>query len=138
MVSIIPGIEIAAPERTDTSSGSAASPKRLPVLRSSDAMLFVRGTVSTRRGSAIAGIACGLPIVGREGWETGWPITEAGVALLPQNEAQGFGPALLRILADKESARALAERSRIAYAQYFSWDVIAGQYLDAMSKARSK
>ena len=34
-MSIIPGIEIAAPERTETSSGSAASPKRLPVFSSS-------------------------------------------------------------------------------------------------------
>ena len=31
IVSIIPGIETAAPERTETSNGSAESPKRLPV-----------------------------------------------------------------------------------------------------------
>jgi hypothetical protein len=31
MVSIMPGIEARAPERTDSSSGSAASPKRLPI-----------------------------------------------------------------------------------------------------------
>jgi hypothetical protein len=30
IVSIIPGIEIAAPERTETSSGSCRSPNRLP------------------------------------------------------------------------------------------------------------
>ena len=35
IVSIMPGIEIAAPERTDTSSGSSGSPKRLPVFSSS-------------------------------------------------------------------------------------------------------
>ena len=34
MVSIMPGIDIAEPERTDTSSGSAAAPKRLPVASS--------------------------------------------------------------------------------------------------------
>ena len=31
-MSIIPGIEIAAPERTETRSGSSESPKRFPVL----------------------------------------------------------------------------------------------------------
>ena len=31
IVSIMPGIEARAPERTDSSSGSAASPKRLPI-----------------------------------------------------------------------------------------------------------
>ena len=36
-MSIIPGIEIAAPERTETSSGSSWSPKRLPVFSSSRA-----------------------------------------------------------------------------------------------------
>ena len=43
-MSIIPGIEIAAPERTETSSGSSGSPKRLPVFSS-----------SARRCSSISG-----------------------------------------------------------------------------------
>ena len=34
-MSIIPGIETAAPERTETSSGSSSEPKRLPVRSSS-------------------------------------------------------------------------------------------------------
>ncbi len=34
-MSIIPGIETAAPDRTDTSSGSSLEPKRLPVRSSS-------------------------------------------------------------------------------------------------------
>src|SRR5205814_4355765 len=35
----------------------------------SDVLLFVRGHISTRRGSAIAGIACGLPVIAFEGSE---------------------------------------------------------------------
>src|ERR1700690_4167224 len=38
IVSIIPGIEMAAPERTDTSSGSSVSPKRFPLFSSRRAM----------------------------------------------------------------------------------------------------
>ena len=49
MVSIIPGIDTGAPERTETSSGSAASPKRLPVAPSSRRRL--RAT-SSRSASA--------------------------------------------------------------------------------------
>jgi hypothetical protein len=37
MVSIMPGIEARAPERTDSSSGSAALPKRLPICCSTKA-----------------------------------------------------------------------------------------------------
>jgi adenylate kinase family enzyme len=50
IVSIIPGIEIAAPERTDTRSGSWASPKSLPVSCSS------RSTCSAISSSSPAGI----------------------------------------------------------------------------------
>ncbi len=37
-MSIIPGIEIAAPDRTDTSSGSDGSPNRFPARASNAAM----------------------------------------------------------------------------------------------------
>ncbi len=104
----------------------------VPLLGSCDVMLFVRGPISSRRGSAIAGIACGLPIVGRGGWETGWPLTEAGVVLLPRDQKPEYGQALLRVLSDRFYALSLAERSRQAYLRYFSWDVIAAQYLEAL------
>jgi hypothetical protein len=51
IVSIIPGIDTAAPERTDTSSGAPASPKRLPVLRSRRRRLR---SISSRRPSGQA------------------------------------------------------------------------------------
>jgi glycosyltransferase involved in cell wall biosynthesis len=105
-----------------------------PLLAPSDVMLFVRGPLSTRRGSAIAGIACGLPVVARQGWETAPPVTEAGVVFVKPEEASNFGPALVRVLADRSFRTQLAERSRQAYLQYFSWEVIAAQFLEAMRK----
>lgn len=108
------------------------------LLASSDAMLFVRGPLSTRRGSAIAGIACGLPVVARQGWETAPPVTEAGVVLVDPQEPIQFGPALLRVLADRPFRIQLAERSRQAYAKYFSWEVIASKFTDAMQKYARK
>src|SRR5712692_355629 len=57
-------------------------------LAAADALLFVRGEVSSRRGSAIAGIACGLPLVGYRGAETASPITEAGEVLAPKGNPQ--------------------------------------------------
>jgi glycosyltransferase involved in cell wall biosynthesis len=100
-----------------------------------DAMLFVRGPLSTRRGSAIAGIACGLPVVARQGWETAPPVTEAGVVLVGPDETNNFGPALVRVLSDSRFRMQLAERSRQAYRKYFSWEVIASQFAEAMRKA---
>jgi glycosyltransferase involved in cell wall biosynthesis len=99
-----------------------------------DVMLFVRGPISTRRGSAIAGIACALPVIARQGGETAPPVTEAGIELVRPEEASSFGPALVRVLTDRPLRMSLAERSRQAYTQYFSWDVIASQFDQAMRK----
>ena len=78
------------------------------LLGSCDAMLFVRGPLSSRRGSAIAGIACGLPVVACQGWETAPPITEAGAELVRPEETSNFGPALVRVLADHPPRMLLA------------------------------
>jgi glycosyltransferase involved in cell wall biosynthesis len=97
-------------------------------LGSCDAMLFVRGAISSRRGSAIAGIACGLPVIAVEGWETAAPVTEAGVVLVPNASKPDFGPALVRVLQDSKYRGELGERSRGAQRQYFSWQAVADQY----------
>ena len=107
------------------------------VLGASDVLLFVRGQISSRRGSAIAGIACGLPVIAQEGSETAPPITEAGVVLVPATAPSEFGPALLRVLSDQAYRASLAERSRNAQQQYLSWSVIAAQYAKALEKRKT-
>jgi len=97
-------------------------------LGASDVLLFTKGPISSRRGSAIAGIACGLPVIASEGWETGAPITEAGVVLIPETAKNEFGPALLRVLSDESYRAKLSERSRRAQEIYFSWSAIAARY----------
>jgi glycosyltransferase involved in cell wall biosynthesis len=108
------------------------------ILGSGDVLLFVRNEISGRRGSAIAGIACGLPVIAREGTETAAPITDAGVVLLPANATSEFGPALLRVLTDRAYRDSLAERSRLAQKRYFSWSVIAEQYAHALRADRNR
>lgn len=132
------------PERVGKSKVQVIAHGLLPadevvqILGSCDAMLFVRGPISTRRGSAIAGIACGLPVIARQGWETAPPVTEAGVELVRAEESTNFGPALVRVLADPPFRAQLSKRSREAYTRYFSWDVIASQFAEAMRKHATK
>jgi glycosyltransferase involved in cell wall biosynthesis len=103
------------------------------VLGASDVMLFARGPISSRRGSAIAGVACGLPVIAEEGSELAPPITEAGVVLVPEELVpEGFGVALARVLSDPTYRASLAQRSRDAQSRYFSWSVIARQYAQAL------
>jgi glycosyltransferase involved in cell wall biosynthesis len=99
-----------------------------PLLNSADVLLFVRGSISTRRGSAIAGIACGLPVIAIAGNETAAPITDAGLVLVSDANERAWGEALVRVLGDPEYHAMLAERSRVAYVNHFSWDAIAARY----------
>jgi glycosyltransferase involved in cell wall biosynthesis len=101
-------------------------------MASCDVLLFVRGGISSRRGSAIAGIACGLPVVAVEGPETASPITEAGVVFADPKRQRGLGEALLKVLSDPEYRAVLAERSRRAQDKYFSWKAIAARYAEAL------
>jgi glycosyltransferase involved in cell wall biosynthesis len=93
-----------------------------------DALLFVRGTISSRRGSAIAGIACGLPVIAYTGDETAAPITEAGVVLVSPSNSEELRVALVRVLSDRSYREELAARSRAAYRSHFSWRAIAARF----------
>jgi len=105
-------------------------------LSSADVLLFVRGPISTRRGSAIAGIACGLPVIAERGAETGGPIEEAGVVLVSAERQGEFGDALLRVLTDPHYRAQLAESSRVAHRKYFSWQAIADNYVKELLKTK--
>jgi hypothetical protein len=103
-------------------------------LSSSDVMLFVRAPISSRRGSAIAGIACGLPVIAYSGKETAAPITEAGVLLVSPGNNVELGEALLRVMSDAPFRKSLAERSRQAQQNHFRWSAIADRYVEALGQ----
>lgn len=102
-------------------------------LAKADVLLCVRGHISSRRSSAIAGIACGLPIVGYRGEETAFPITEAGVLLAENGNRDGMADALCRVLSDEKLREELRQRSVAAEKKYFSWDAIATQFLRVLA-----
>jgi hypothetical protein len=99
-----------------------------------DVLLFVRGPISTRRSSAIAGIACGLPVIAAEGPETSSLIKDAGVALYSPQKKGDLGEVLLHVLEDEHYRASLAQRSWIAQQRYFSWAVIAARYTEFLEK----
>jgi glycosyltransferase involved in cell wall biosynthesis len=105
----------------------------------SDVLLFLRGTISSRRGSAIAGIACGLPVVGLRGPETDVPITDAGVVLFDESSEHQrinqFAEAVVKIFSDQSHRQELAFRSRQAQNKSFSWSRIASSYSRMLSKS---
>lgn len=102
-------------------------------LMRTDMLLFVRGEISTRRGSAIAGISCGLPVICFTGAETAAPITEAGLALYAPEKAGDLARVLRTVLSDARLRDELAAKSRMAFEKYFSWKAIAERYVEVLS-----
>jgi glycosyltransferase involved in cell wall biosynthesis len=100
------------------------------VLADADAFLFVRGGISTQRGSALAGVAAGLPIVAYAGQHTGYPLTEAGLVAVPYGDCAALAQEMTRVLTDDRLWQELCQRSFQAQQTYFSWDVIARCYLE--------
>ena len=97
-------------------------------LSACDVLLFVRGNISSRRGSAIAGIACGLPVIAYSGSETAAPITDAGVVFVSPDQPDDLNVALVRVLSDAAYRMDLAARSRAAYQAHFAWTAIAARF----------
>jgi glycosyltransferase involved in cell wall biosynthesis len=102
-------------------------------IRAADTTLFVRGGISTRRGSAIAGIACGKPVIAYRGPETAEPIEEAGVVLLQSGDDPSvIGAVVQRIATDHSYREGLSRRSARAQEMFFSWRAIADRFIQVM------
>lgn len=100
-------------------------------LASADVLLYVYGHVSQTRGSVLAGVACGLPIVGYAG-ATREPIHDAGIELVPYRDREALSAALVRVLSDDVLRAELRRKSRAAQESIFSWNCIAQKYIAAL------
>ncbi|MGH9726014.1 MAG: glycosyltransferase [Candidatus Acidiferrales bacterium] len=99
------------------------------------AMLCVRGSIYPRRGSAIAGIACGLPVLGYAGGAEGTHLAEAGLVLVPYRDATALGKSLARVLKNRDLQQELRRRSTEAQQNYFSWELIGAAYAKFLEAA---
>ena len=97
-----------------------------------DALLFVRGTMTPRRGSALAGIACGIPIVGYENGEISGPLKEAGIEWSPWRDRDSLARGLVRVLSDGSRWLELHERNLKAQQEHFSWTRIAERFCNVL------
>ena len=139
------GTTEAQDEITRTFDGTSAEISNLGIrdakavtdtLMSSDVMLCVRGEMNPTRGSAIAGIACGLPIIGYGTSEKAFPISEAGVQLVPYRDSDALAANLMQILSDAPLREQLRAANRAAQEKFFSWDVIADRMIEALNSSR--
>jgi glycosyltransferase involved in cell wall biosynthesis len=102
------------------------------ILSRADVQVHVRNLISSQRGSVVAGIICGTPVVGFESAETDSAIRGAGVALVPEGDVKALAAAVSRVLSDDLFGEELRRRSRVASQEFFSWDAISQQLLQAL------
>lgn len=100
-----------------------------------DALLCVRGHSTSRRGTAIAGVACGLPVIGYGDPGSDPAIDAAGVALSPWRDAEALANSLLRVLSDAALWQQLHQRSVKAQRDFFSWTAVANRYVEGLGLA---
>jgi glycosyltransferase involved in cell wall biosynthesis len=100
---------------------------------SADVLLFVRGAVTPQRGSVMAGIASGIPIVGYRGENTSSPLDDAGVEWSPWQDRESLARGLVHVLSDPELWMELHERNLKVYGKYFSWAIIAKQFCKVLN-----
>ena len=97
-------------------------------LQTLDVFLCVRGEMSPNRGSALAAIACGVPIIafGQPGrYEE---LDAAGIEFAPCGSLNSLADATIRVLTDATLWQELHERNSLAHAEYFSWNAVATRY----------
>ncbi len=102
-------------------------------LHKAGALLLVRGSLSSRRTTAVAALAHELPIAAYSGPETGPPITEAGVVLAPPGDTGALVEALVRLQRDPAWGDVLRARSRAVYDRVFRWERIAESLLRTLA-----
>ena len=99
---------------------------------SAHALLFVRGPITFRRGSALAGIASGIPIVGYRDESIRDPLLSAGIEWVGAGDRAGLARALIRVLTDPLRWRELHERNVWAQQDWFSWTRIGQRFYDLL------
>jgi len=103
-------------------------------LEAADAFLFIRGPITPQRGSALAGIACGLPIVGYRNGRIVPPLDDAGIEWATLGDTDALARGLVRVLTDPQRWAELRERNLRLQAETLSWGRIACRYLGALSE----
>jgi len=118
----------------EVSVDGVVAPERIvQKLSACDVLLFIRGGISSRRSSAIAGIACGLPVIAYLGSETAPPITDAGVVLVAVDQPRQLHASLVRVLSDADYRNDLAARSRAIFQAHFAWPSIAARFANFLN-----
>jgi glycosyltransferase involved in cell wall biosynthesis len=107
-------------------------------LQSMDAYLCVRGEMTTNRGSALAAITCGIPMVAFGERGRYHELDAAGIEFVPWGALEPLADSMTRVLTDPPLWLELHERSRRAQSEYFSWQTIAARFAAILRQSETQ
>ena len=109
-------------------------PSVLPYLCHADVALVPLKFESGTRFKILEAGACAIPVVSTTLGAEGLPVA-SGRELLLADDPAGFANAILKLIADRPFAEALAGRCREMVRRHFSIDTLAGQAKDILESA---
>jgi glycosyltransferase involved in cell wall biosynthesis len=84
---------------------------------------------SGRRGSLLAALAHGLPVVAYDGRESEAVFRDGdNIILVPEGDAEALAAALKRLAASRKLRRELGKRARETFEEHFAWPQIAERW----------
>jgi hypothetical protein len=105
--------------------GLVPEAKASSLLSLADVHLFLRGSAMTNRGSLLAGLAAGLPVLCVSELVLGPPLSEAGVVVVRPDEPSLLEERMAALASDTAWRRQLSSRTVAAFDRHFSWPVLA-------------
>jgi glycosyltransferase involved in cell wall biosynthesis len=116
-----PGVEVQSPGEL------SADDLSLRLWASDLVLLPFSDGVSTRRGTLMAALAHGRPVLGLRGRRTDTVLADAAGALVltPVGDRSAFARAAVELATDRERLRAIGDAGRRLYESRFDWPLIA-------------
>lgn len=90
-------------------------------LAAAHVFLHIRGPVTSRSGTLAAAMACGLPVVGMSGEETGPPLDAGALFLVEADDIDAAADALAVLARDDDKRAQLSAASKSVAAAHYSW-----------------
>ena len=92
---------------------------------------YINGAI-TNKGTLMAALQLGLPVVSTRGPSTDDVLLGGGLCLVDVRDSEGYAAAAAALMRDSVERESLGRRGRSLYEREFAWDVIARRTIEAL------
>lgn len=120
------GVEVVA-------EGIVPAPRLEATLQRCDVILFLRSALTGQRGSALAAVAAGVPLVAFAGRDTAPPVTSIGALFAPEGDTSAMADLAAEVVTSEKTWRQLHLQQARAFDASFSWKAVARRLLEVLA-----